>query len=254
MGRYICKIEDLGVFIGQMKELAEGTEANFRYKREVRKQLNENKYRRIKWYFYNDNAEGNTIRLYDSEFHKDFSKLYVEPKDYVILRGHNLGKAHETLKQKIRDLLEIIEKPPPRVNTKHPGKCLSYFEDEERNNRGMENEDRQNKYWRYSRNPDDKNDKDWYIFAFVNAMGACSLTRFKASDGKYMEMLLNKRGDFQDNFPEYLNPTSFPLRLSHQPNIVEARKEGLPVWAMSEIRKQVIELATSSLLALLGCC
>jgi hypothetical protein len=112
---------------------------------------------------------------------------------------------------------------------------------------------KENKCWRYSRNPDDKNDKDWYIFAFVNAMGACSLTRFKASDGKYMDMLPNKRGDFQDNFPEYLNPTSFHLCLSHQPNIVEARKDGLPVWAMSEIRKQIIELATSSLLSLLGC-
>jgi len=113
---------------------------------------------------------------------------------------------------------------------------------------------KENKCWRYSRNPDDKNDKNWYIFAFVNAMGSCSLTRFKPSDGKYMDMLPNKRGDFQDNFPEYFNPTSFPLRLSRQPNIVEARKDGLPVWAMSEIRKQIIELATSSLLALLGCC
>lgn len=112
---------------------------------------------------------------------------------------------------------------------------------------------KENKCWRYSRNPDDKNDKDWYIFAFVNAVGACSLTRFKAYDGKCMDKSPNKTGDFQDNFPEYLNPTSFPLRLSQQPNLVKARKEGLPDWALSEIKKQVIELTTSSLLALLDC-
>jgi len=252
MGSYICQIDDLGELIKNMGRLAEGTQGSFRYKEKEGVILKLKEYPRIKWYYYCDNAEGNTIRLYDSEFYNEFSKLYKEPKDYVILRGYDLGKARETLKQKIRDLFESMEKPPPEIKAKHPDKCLPYFE--ERNKRGMKIEERQNKCWRYSRNPDDKNDKDWYIFAFVNAMGACSLTRFKASDGKYMEMLLNKRGDFQDNFPEYLNPTSFPLRLSHQPNIVEARKEGLPVWAMSEIRKQVIELATSSLLALFGCC
>jgi len=252
MASYICKIEDLGGFIDQMKEFVKGTKGYFDYKEGVATQLNENEYSRINWYFYNDNDEGNTIRLYDSEFQKDFCKLYVEHKNYVILRGHNLGKAHETLKQKFRDLLENIKKPPPGVNTKHPGKCLSYFE-EERNNGSMENENRQNKCWRYSRNPDDKNDKDWYIFAFVNTSESCSLTRFEAADGKHIEMIY-KRGNFQNNFPEYLIPASFPLRLSHQPSLVKARKEGLPIWAISEIRKQVIELATSSLSALLGCC
>jgi len=109
---------------------------------------------------------------------------------------------------------------------------------------------KENKCWRYSRNPDDKNDKDWYIFAFVNALGSCSLTRFEAADGKHIETIY-KTDDFQDNFPEYLIPVSFPLSLSHQPSLVEARKERLPKWALFEIKKQVIELTTSSLLAIL---
>jgi len=110
----------------------------------------------------------------------------------------------------------------------------------------------QNKCWRYSRNPDDKNDKKWYVLAFVNGKGACSLTRFEAADGKHLETLYEK-GAFQDNFAEWLNPVSFLLRFSHPINLVKARKEGLSAWALSEIKKQVIELTTSSLLALLGC-
>jgi hypothetical protein len=110
--------------------------------------------------------------------------------------------------------------------------------------------ERQNKCWRYSRNPDDKNDKNWYILAFVNGKGSCSLTRFEAANGKHLGMVC-KKGNFQDNFPDYLNPTSFPLRLRQQPNLVKARKEGLPIHALFEIKKQVIELATSSLLGIL---
>ena len=112
--------------------------------------------------------------------------------------------------------------------------------------------ERQNKCWRYSKNPNDKNDKKWYVLAFVNGKGACSLTRFEAADGKHLETLYEK-GAFQDNFAEWLNPVSFLLRFSHPINLVKARKEGLSAWALSEIKKQVIELTTSSLLALLGC-
>jgi hypothetical protein len=104
--------------------------------------------------------------------------------------------------------------------------------------------------WRYSRNPDDKNDKKWYILAFVNGKGACSLRRFEAADGKFLEKLY-KKGDFQDKFPDYLNPTSFPLRLRQPPELETACKERLPVQTLFEIKKQIIELATSALLGIL---
>ncbi|MDP2990195.1 MAG: hypothetical protein Q8O57_06490, partial [Kiritimatiellota bacterium] len=62
-------------------------------------------------------------------------------------------------------------------------------------------------------------------------------------------------GDFQDNFADWLNPVSFPLCISRSCPItlVEARKKELPAKALSEIKKQVIELAMSSLLSLLDC-
>ncbi len=112
--------------------------------------------------------------------------------------------------------------------------------------------ERQNKCWRYSRNPDDKNDKKWYVLAFVNGKGACSLTRFETADGKHLETLYEK-GDFQDKFGDWLNPVSFPLRFSHTIKLVKARKEGLTKYALSGIKKQVIELATSALLGILDC-
>lgn len=106
--------------------------------------------------------------------------------------------------------------------------------------------------WRYSRNPDDKNDKSWYILAFVNGRGSCSLTRFEASSGRHLGTSYDK-GDFQDKFDDWLNPVSFPLCLSQVIKLTKARKEGLPTWALSEMKKQIIELTTSSLLALLDC-
>jgi hypothetical protein len=109
--------------------------------------------------------------------------------------------------------------------------------------------EKRDKCWRFSKSPDDKNDNNWYLLAFVNGRGACSLTRFEASNGRHLKTVYDK-GDFQDNFADWLNPVSFPLYPSRTINLVKARKEGLPVWAVSEIKKQIIELANSALSAL----
>ncbi len=105
--------------------------------------------------------------------------------------------------------------------------------------------------WRYSRNPDDKNDNNWYILAFTNGKGRCGLTRFEAGSGRFLS-LDKKKGDFQDNFANWLNPVSFPLVLNSPVKLLEARKGRLTEGALSEIKKQVIELTTSALLALFG--
>lgn len=107
--------------------------------------------------------------------------------------------------------------------------------------------------WRYSRNPDDKNDKNWYILAFTNGKGRCGLARFEAASGRFLSKN-TKEGDFQNNFADWLNPVSLPLLLgSHAVNLVKVCKKGgrLPEGALSEIKKQVIELTTSALLGIL---
>jgi hypothetical protein len=105
--------------------------------------------------------------------------------------------------------------------------------------------ERRDKCWTYSRNPDDKNDQNWYILAFVNGKGACSLRRFEAVSGKHLETLYEK-GNFQDKFAAWLNPISFPLRIDGI-NLEKACKEGLPAWAVSEIKKQINGLIISAL-------
>jgi 5-methylcytosine-specific restriction protein B len=144
---YVCKTENLGELIREMKKLAENvhreeeiTKPRFYPEppviKEIIEKLNSPKYKRIKWFLYCDQQDGNTIRLYDSEFYDKFKNLYKEPDTYVILRGKNLGSVEEEegLKQKIMELFE--EKPPaPReINTNDPKACLEYFQDKNKNN------------------------------------------------------------------------------------------------------------------------
>lgn len=88
--------------------------------------------------------------------------------------------------------------------------------------------ERRDKCWRYSRNPEDKNDNKWFVLAFVNGKGRCSLTHFEAVNGKPTGKVLKGKGNYQDNFDKWLHPVSFPLYFSPNIDIVKARKEGLP--------------------------
>jgi hypothetical protein len=91
--------------------------------------------------------------------------------------------------------------------------------------------------------------------AFTNGKGYCALRRFEAASGRLLEKLRGGKGYFQDNFADWLNPVSFPLCISRSCpiDVVKAETKGLPAKALSEIKKQVIELAMSSLLSLLDC-
>ena len=91
--------------------------------------MNLKEYPRIQWYYYCDNRKGNTVRLYDSEFFQKFRRLYVEQKNYDILRGTDLGDTDEALKQEFLSLLD--ERKDARkegLSTNWPKKCLAYFE------------------------------------------------------------------------------------------------------------------------------
>ena len=108
---------------------------------------------------------------------------------------------------------------------------------------------RESKAWYYWRNPDDKK---WYILAFVNAQRSCSLRRWEAKKGDFLDKQY-QGDDWQDVFIEYLHATSFRLHLSHQPNLEKDCKPTLPIWVLSEIRDQVTRLNISLSLTLLGC-
>jgi hypothetical protein len=129
---YKCRIEDLGELIADMRRVSKDTAATFDYRQEVVEALGHSKWRRCKWFYYCDQQDGNTIRLYDREFFHDCPDLYVEACTYVILRGKNLGKPSGNVKTAIRRLPSLGLKPPeelpPGINTNDPEKCLYFFD------------------------------------------------------------------------------------------------------------------------------
>jgi len=126
---YICRINNLSELINQMERLAKD---KFSYDKKVIEELNRDQYKRIKWFYYCDQQEGNTIRLYDSKFFEEFRDLYKEPGTYVILRGRDLGEPEGTLKKNIRDFLEHCEELKDThqegLSINDPAACLKYFE------------------------------------------------------------------------------------------------------------------------------
>jgi len=108
---------------------------------------------------------------------------------------------------------------------------------------------RENKAWYYWWNPDDKK---WYILAFVNGQGSCSLRRWEAKTGAFLDKHYDS-GDWQDKFADYLHGSSFRLRLRKRPNLEKDCKPILPPDVLSEIRQQVTELHISLSLTLLDC-
>jgi len=114
---------------------------------------------------------------------------------------------------------------------------------------------RENKAWYYWWNP---NDKKWYILAFVNGQGkgkrSCSLRRWEAKSGDFVNKQVIKGGHWQDKFGDYLHGTSFYLHLRRtRPNLKKDCIRTLPQDVLSEIREQVTELHISLSLILLDC-
>lgn len=127
---YICRIDDLARLIGEMKRLSHNTKATFDYRHRLGETLKEERYKRIKWFLYCDQQDGNTIRLYDSEFRKDSRDLYLSdnsqsPDYWVVLRGKNLGDPGGDLKTMIRERLNEYSKSPVTANDEQG--CLELF-------------------------------------------------------------------------------------------------------------------------------
>lgn len=126
---YYCEIPNLGQLIADMKRACEGVRATFLYDERAIAELNRREWARIKWFYYCDQHDGNTIRLYDRQFFQEVQGLYREPRTCVILRGKNLGKASGDVKTAIRRFLGTLNEPPSGVNTKPENmeNCMQFF-------------------------------------------------------------------------------------------------------------------------------
>jgi hypothetical protein len=109
---------------------------------------------------------------------------------------------------------------------------------------------RENKAWYFWCNSDERK---WYVLAFVNGRGSCSLRRWEAKSGESLPKQVVKGSDWQDEFAEYLYGTSFRVHLRRKPNLEKNCKSRLPPEILSEIKEQVTELHISLSLILLDC-
>jgi hypothetical protein len=111
----------------------------------------------------------------------------------------------------------------------------------------------ENRAWYYWWNP---NDEKWYILAFVNGQGkgkgSCSLRRWEAKSGDFLDKEVIKDGHWQDKFAGYLHGTSFHVHLRR--SRINLKKDcigRLPQDVLSEIREEVTQLHISLSLTLL---
>lgn len=107
MASYVVRIDDLQrlvtdwqALVAQRQKPATG---RFDYRQQVFVHLCDPQFRRIRWFYYNDNDNGVTIRLYDRAFVAQYPGDFIDNDD-CILRGYDLGAEHEPVKTAMRAL------------------------------------------------------------------------------------------------------------------------------------------------------
>jgi len=88
------------------------------------------------------------------------------------------------------------------------------------------------KAWGYWKDGEGRN----CYLGFVNAKGNCSVRTYDL-DGCFLSREYGN-GDYQDAFVDRYSQAQ-RLTLTHQPNLEQTRRTGLPDWAISEFRQQV---------------
>src|SRR5580704_17668741 len=126
MGSYVVKTDDIREVVRQMESL-KSPAATLEYKQDLLDHFNEDEYRRVKWFFYCDDRLGNTIRVFDQQFVKQYGHLFKEKN--VLLRGENLGKESESFKREMLHLFSERKDDYPRfVTWKGESEAYGYFE------------------------------------------------------------------------------------------------------------------------------
>src|SRR5262245_58813275 len=88
-------------------------------------------FRRIKWFFYCDNFEGITFRVFDRRLEEKYQQFFVRSERWLLLRGQRLGEENEPIKVKILSLFTQLQREgeyPKFVTHKGEAECLDYFE------------------------------------------------------------------------------------------------------------------------------
>jgi hypothetical protein len=126
LGSYVVKTDDIREVIRQMGALT--GPGKLHYKEDLLDHLMEDEYRRIKWFFYCDNKQGSTIRVFDRHFYEKFQPLFWKTKGYQLLRAKNIGEQDGKAKSGMLRLFNDRRDRPRGVTSKGDTKTLDYFE------------------------------------------------------------------------------------------------------------------------------
>jgi hypothetical protein len=66
-------------------------------------------FRHLRHFYYCDDKEGNTIRVYDAGFWDALGGNTAQAREHVILRGKRVGPSNGDLKRRIRALFDDVE-------------------------------------------------------------------------------------------------------------------------------------------------
>jgi DNA polymerase III delta prime subunit len=128
MPSYVVQSQNVRNLVTGWEQLAHNhnaAQAQFRYEETLFAHLEEARFRRIQWFYYNDNDNGVTIRLYDSDFGVAYPNDFVEG-NCVVLRGRHLGPAGGPLKGAMRALFNT-RRPPHDLGADFQTR-IDYFE------------------------------------------------------------------------------------------------------------------------------
>jgi hypothetical protein len=131
MGSYVVKTNDVREVLGKMEAL-KGTAATFQYKQNLLNHLMEDEYRRIKWFFYCDDDEGNTIRVFDRRFIENFGGSLSASDKPLLLRGKGIGPEGKSPKTEMLGLFPDVKRKgeyPRHVTWEGGAETLAYFEE-----------------------------------------------------------------------------------------------------------------------------
>jgi hypothetical protein len=103
LGSYIVRTDRIVDVVGRMKQLA--PEATWDVV-EGASELLDGEFSHMKYFYYCDDKEGNTIRAYDPAFTEAMQKAGIWLTDHVILRGHKVGPRNGEVKGRIRGLFD----------------------------------------------------------------------------------------------------------------------------------------------------
>jgi hypothetical protein len=126
MPSFIVKSTDIAVTLQRIEELVTRSGGSIvLYKRDSVRLLQREDYKRIQYFYYCDDANGITVRVYDPQF---ANSPDVRPKDpQIIFRAEKIGKPGETVKSELLQIWEQHSVPPQGVNTNSTGAADVFF-------------------------------------------------------------------------------------------------------------------------------